>query len=416
VTRFTPSSTKQTLVAACNGLGENLAFRVIYKAINMNAGWAPEGSTALMNGDGKVRAYRQNRVQDEKNFDMQCNGKPIHVTYSCNYKGGMTPEEFIHWLKDDIFPFCHDADPDDIRTHYVVDIDGDDSHSLALDPMLECKRNGVQLNLGLPNSSADTQVHDDGEGPFHTFKSASWRSSLAGRKLALGRFGLAKRPIDRTDIPEMFNKAVGPAFSHAANQRALDNVGLVPFSRAPLYRDHIMKTKDQPLAEACKLHLDGERIKFFVDAGKLEEASVELMTMLGGNKFSSGKMWKYAGTSDCGIAIRRAYAKHKELKEATAAAARLDKSQAKQQREADMQGVIAQWQATNNGKAHCDCYLGQHQDHTCVGGHLCRNCHAIVKSRSCKKAPCVLANRDVEAEHIAKVTEDAEGERAGSEE
>ena len=31
------------------------------------------------------------------------------------------------------------------------------------------------------------------------------------------------------------------------------------------------------------------------------------------------------------------------------------------------------------------------------------------------KAPCVLANRDVEAEHIAKVTEDAEGERAGSE-
>jgi hypothetical protein len=117
------------------------------------------------------------------------------------------------------------------------------------------------------------------------------------------------------------------------------------------------------------------------------------------------------------IAIRRAYAKHKELKEATAAAARLDKTQAKQQREADMQEVIAQWQATNNGKAHCDCYLGQHQDHTCVGGHLCRNCHAIVKSRSCKKAPCVSANRAAEAEHIAKLTADAEGERerAGSE-
>ena len=73
---------------------------------------------------------------------------------------------------------------------------------------------------------------------------------------------------------------------------------------------HLLSARGSRLAEACKEHVNGKKIQFFLESEGLEQASDELLSMLGGNKFSSGKMWKYAATSGPGLAIRKAFANH----------------------------------------------------------------------------------------------------------
>ena len=59
----------------------------------------------------------------------------------------------------------------------------------------------------------------------------------------------------------------------------------------------LLSARGSRLAEACKEHVNGKKIQFLLESEGLEQASDELLSMLGGNKFSSGKMWKYAATS-----------------------------------------------------------------------------------------------------------------------
>ena len=63
----------------------------------------------------------------------------------------------------------------------------------------------------------------------------------------------------------------------------------------------VVATQDQPLGAKTKVHLDLKKIRFRPNSGEKEErtiddAALELMEQLGGNKFSSGKLWKYALT------------------------------------------------------------------------------------------------------------------------
>lgn len=116
--------------------------------------------------------------------------------------------------------------------------------------------------------------------------------------------------MDRTDIPDILAVSVPKSFSRHINMTATERVGLAPFTRKPLFASHILSTRGSRLAEACKEHVNGKKIQFLLESEGLEQASDELLSMLGGNKFSSGKMWKYAATSGPGLAIRKAFANH----------------------------------------------------------------------------------------------------------
>ena len=54
----------------------------------------------------------------------------------------------------------------------------------------------------------------------------------------------------------------------------------------------LLSARGSRLAEACKEHVNGKKIQFLLESEGLEQASDELLSMLGGNKFPSGIMWK----------------------------------------------------------------------------------------------------------------------------
>jgi hypothetical protein len=141
-------------------------------------------------------------------------------------------------------------------------------------------------------------------GPFHTFQGFAWCDVKSGRKRQLSQHGM-NRPLDRTDIPKMLEKAIPNSMGKNVNNAALKNIGLMPFNRAKLEDARVKKTRGEEPNEACKPHLSVNDIKYHVDAGQLEEASAKLLEQLGGKKFGSGKFWRYCSTKPtgtCGVA------------------------------------------------------------------------------------------------------------------
>ena len=108
----------------------------------------------------------------------------------------------------------------------------------------------------------------------------------------------------------------------------MSNVGLKPFSRKPLFREHIMATKDMP--RKLTRMLDPTKIRFYVDSGQLENASQELLKQLAGKKFGSGNYWRYLANGPEGLAIAKAYRNLQSMKlieKAEAAERKLMKSE-----------------------------------------------------------------------------------------
>jgi hypothetical protein len=400
--QYTVASTSATFLPAMLGNGDNMSFRIIHTAENVKPEWCPEGSVPVPGSDGK--RYQFSPVMDKYDRPMTCNGRNVHITFSANSKGGMTPSEFMLWLQEDIIPFCDGASADDLQSQYLMFIDGCDDHSLALAGMEMAAAAGICIPGAPPNTTGDWQAHDHEHGPLHTLKQTSWRGAQCARKLALARFDM-HRALDRTDLGEMLLHALPQACSRTVNVTAMEGVGLVPYTREPLFRDHIAQTKGKPLAEACKQHLDGERIKFLVQAEGLEAAGEELLKMLGGNKYSSGKLWNYAGTSEVGLAIRRAYSAITEKKKRDAQEKKENTEREATEKKAAKAAVVdaakLEWRAKNGVKQHCDCFLGGHQGVVCVGGHLCRSCSAVMAKGACRKGACVAANKEAEAEELA---------------
>ena len=136
---------------------------------------------------------------------------------------------------------------------------------------------------------------------------------MAKRKRSLAQHGV-KRPLDRTDIVSMLVDAHTVSFSKSVNMKALKNVGLIPFTRAPIYREHIARTRDTPRAPGAVL--DASKIQFHIDNGELANASAELCKQLGGNKFGTSNMWRYLANGSAGIAIAKAFNFHQEQEKA----------------------------------------------------------------------------------------------------
>jgi hypothetical protein len=90
-----------------------------------------------------------------------------------------------------------------------------------------------------PNTSQDVQHADDDEGPFHTFQMTSWPVAKSKYKKKIARGGL-KRPLENGDIPKMLTLAWDQSLdSQAVNKRAASNIGLEPFTRAPLWCEDV---------------------------------------------------------------------------------------------------------------------------------------------------------------------------------
>ena len=111
-TNVTEGGTSDTLVAASNCLGESLSLRVIYKAVNVNPRWTTGADEVFIN---------------RHNLPMTAGGRNIHISYSSNRKGGMTPIEFKKWVEEDTIPHCPNISPEH---QYVFLLDGDDSHAI----------------------------------------------------------------------------------------------------------------------------------------------------------------------------------------------------------------------------------------------------------------------------------------------
>ena len=96
-------------------------------------------------------------------------------------------------------------------------------------------------------------------------------------------------------MPYILKQSYTAAYKDSNNLSAFDTVGIVPFTMKPVFKTSVLATKGKPCA-TNKLQLDVERIKYFVDDSKLDEAEDELMKQLCGSKFSTGKMFRHCCT------------------------------------------------------------------------------------------------------------------------
>ena len=96
-------------------------------------------------------------------------------------------------------------------------------------------------------------------------------------------------------MPYILKQSYTAAYKDSNNLSAFDTVGIVPFAMKPVFKTAVLATKGKPCA-TNKLQLDVERIKYFVDDSKLDEAEDELMKQLCGSKFSTGKMFRHCCT------------------------------------------------------------------------------------------------------------------------
>ena len=130
--------------------------------------------------------WQHTPIMSAENMPMTAGGVNIHVSFSANTKGGMTPSEFIKWIEEDILPHCPHIGPD---YWYFLLIDGDDSHALDADNMAWCAEHFIHVMFSPPNTTGDVQAHDDKKGSFRNFKGWSWKSAKLTRKRQLARGG-----------------------------------------------------------------------------------------------------------------------------------------------------------------------------------------------------------------------------------
>jgi len=277
---------------------------------------------------------------------VKVDGKWYDCVYFANEKGGMTADLFPDYIEQCVLPCCTGMGPEPENNHLIL-LDGDDSHAIALFKDIAksatCIRKqkewaalGLYFEFPPPNTSQDLQHADDDEGPFHTFQMTSWPNAKSQRKKEITRAGL-KRPLENSDIPTMLGYAWDQSLgSLKVNQKAAANIGIEPFTRAPLWRDDVQKSKGDEQSARTLKHLDYEKIRFRGEEDLIprtkDEATVEFMRQLGGNKFNSGVLWKYVLNSEEGIYVQELYAYSLELKQKKAAEEKekkkLDKEQA----------------------------------------------------------------------------------------
>jgi len=293
VTRSTEKSVSNTIIHLCKGNGKPGIPCVVYMAGKVKESWKTGGP--------KVKV----------------DGKWYDCVYFANEKGGMTADLFPDYIEQCVLPCCTGIGPEPENNHLIL-LDGDDSHAIALFKDIAksatCIRKqkeraalGLYFEFPPPNTSQDLQHADDDEGPFHTFQMTSWPNAKSQRKKEITRAGL-KRPLENSDIPTMLGYAWDQSLgSLKVNQKAAANIGIEPFTRAPLWRDDVQKSKGDEQSARTLKHLDYEKIRFRGEEDLIprtkDEATVEYMQQLGGNKFNSGVLWKYVLNNEEGIYI-----------------------------------------------------------------------------------------------------------------
>ena len=292
-TTNTDGSFSDTYVACCNLAGDTLSPLLIQQKKNVSD--ADEGAAkaaVFVDADG-----------------MPCTaaGVKIHLEVFANEQGGMTPAVFRIWLEKCILPHCPGIS---VTYRYYLILDGDYAHCAIVNYIWTASI-GLDIKHPAPGTSVDGQTHDDHEGQFHTFKAFEWPHAMSRRKGWLKKNGM-ERPLDRSDMVPMLIESHKVSFSKTVNNKALHNVGLMPFTRAPIYREHIARTEgtERPPQRV----LNASKIKFHVDAGDLENASEELCKQLGGNKYGTSNMWRYLANGPEGIALGKAFKYHLDQK------------------------------------------------------------------------------------------------------
>ena len=276
--------------------------RITYKAAKLQLAWTKGGPV--------VKMY----------------GKDLPTRYNANKKGGMTQEEFGLFLDENVLPMFPMMTPDNPCWLFM---DGDDSHMGltpgALAKLEEVGKKGLIIIPPLPNTTADLQHADDGDGPLHTFQDHDWPAAKAAKRTELARVGLT-HPLTNEDVPDLLSVAWPKGLgSKRVNDKAFENIGMGErFTRAPLWAAEVQATKDKALPERCKVDLDLKTIRFREDGAErpIDDVVVELYQQLGGRKFNTGKLWKFTLTEPDGIYIQRAWGyaqdKKKEAAEAKA--------------------------------------------------------------------------------------------------
>jgi hypothetical protein len=221
--------------------------------------------------------------------------------------GGQNAASFRAWLDLVVIPshpslwgFAHDGEPPpDFKCPVPWDkqilmlLDGDFSH---IDPanLDYMAWKGINVKPPPPYTSEDLQKGDANNGTNQAFKDHHWPAAQQARRGHLRRNGYT-RPLDRTDIPWMLERACTKAFRNENQLSSHRTVGIVPFDMHPLFVNAVLVTKGTPCV-TTKLQLDPAKITCFIDQGQEGAAEEELLKQLHGSRFSTGKMVRYCCT------------------------------------------------------------------------------------------------------------------------
>eukprot|EP00937_MAST-01D_sp_MAST-1D-sp2_P003596 g3596.t1 len=282
-----------TLMVACNLAGETLSMM-----------WIQQKGTVEAEDEAAALAAS---FTDSTGAPMTASGKAIGLVLRANSKGGMTHATFRAFIDECVVPHCPGLSQ---SYEYCFLLGGCYDHAGECN-LQHTASLGMKMKFPCPETTSESQAHDDKEGQFHTLKAFAWPSAMVQRQRWLDRHGMT-RPLDRSDMVPLLEICAQQAFSMTVNNKALANVGLRPFSRKPMFREHVVATKGTE-REGSRM-LDVGAIKYHVDTGKLEEASKELLKQLAGKKFGSGNYWRHLANGPEGLALAKAYRNLQRMK------------------------------------------------------------------------------------------------------
>jgi hypothetical protein len=312
----------------------------------------------------------------EPSFAVVTNGQSVDAFYTVSPSGGMTPAVLMEWVNNIVLPSHPELFlfiepvvvpcPFGVRPKYIkswrlkegVDAvpesmkllelwDGDPSHIDA--DFLDYASTFMHFKPPPPYTSSRLQHGDARNGTNQSLKDSTWPSEQGDRSQFLRQHGIT-RPLDRTDVPRMLKSAYPRAFKPSNNLSALAATGLAPFTQRPKWDPDIMTTKGQPSCTEKK-QLDVNKIKFHVDAGKMDDAGEEMAKQLAGSRFSTGKMIAYCATDAAFRLVARVSKERAEKNKAEKAAAHERSVAAAAQRAANKEAAAAQKEAARAQKA-----------------------------------------------------------------
>ena len=329
---------KQSLMAGSTGTGAALPPFTIYKKvppkkqelIYMEALRKVKPTGAFGGGTHDWTTYKTGVVgTDEgaaapKHDSYQVNGVSIPAYFCANYKGGQTDASFRAWVDHILIPSQPDlheylnwdapsetwAFKDGVQPgsegnagqipcnkQVLAILDGDFSH-IGLQNLVYLGERGVTMMCSPPYLSGRVQKEDASKSTNQQFKDVHLPIAIGMRMDWLDKHGCGdKRNLDRTDIPYLLSYAYRAAWTQRVSAGGLRTVGLVPFTRGPLWAADIQATKGSEANIVCK-QLDHAKIMWEVSHNGMAAASDMLMKELAGGAWSTGKMIRFAPTSE----------------------------------------------------------------------------------------------------------------------